>query len=112
MIVVRVELHSAITRKITEIARFDIWNTGTGSADTGSAERGDYSCASFIGRDRESLAQRRENRTGSVPDHPRLREHVLNLVAKALLNMGYGKTRPVASRLMAPVRPRVAPARE
>ena len=103
MIVVRVELHSAITRKITEIARFDIWNTGTGST-----ERGDYSCASFIGRDRESLAQRRKNRTGSVPDHPRLREHVLNLVAKALLSMGYGKARPTEGFLSAPVRPWIA----
>lgn len=83
MIVVRVELHSAITHRISEIARFDIWNIG------GTQAKGDYKCAAFRGRSREALAKRVAQRTGSIKNHPRLSSHVLNLAAKALASMGY-----------------------
>jgi hypothetical protein len=86
MIVVRVELHSAITGIVTEIARCDIWNVASGDRDLG-----DYDCASYIGRSRTALGKRKTNRTGTVRGHARLRDHVLNLVAKALASMNYGK---------------------
>jgi hypothetical protein len=35
MLVVKVELHSAITGQVSEIARMDIWNNGKGSANCG-----------------------------------------------------------------------------
>lgn len=88
MLVVRVELHSAITGKVTEIARMLIWNRGN---RRGGNELGDYVCCTYIGRDREALDRRKVNREGEVNDHPRLREHVWHLVAKALVNMKYGK---------------------
>ena len=101
MIIVRVELHSAITRKVTEIARFDIWNVG------GTHSRGDYECASFVGRDREALYRRKVNRRGAIRGHPRLSQHVLYLVAKALSAMGYGE--PLGrTGLSAPRRPPMA----
>lgn len=84
MIVVRVELHSAITHKITEIARMDICNEGGGS------QHGDYGVYIMRGRDRETLAKRTVHKTAKVLHHARLREHVWNLVAKALDSAGYG----------------------
>ena len=86
MIIVRVELHSAITGIVTEIARFDIWNT-----TNGSRTKGDYECSSFRGRTRDALTSRIVQRRGKIENHPRLSQHVLCLVHKALTSMGYGK---------------------
>lgn len=90
MIVVRVELHSAVTGRVTELARATLCNTGEGSATTGH-----YTVASLRGRDRAALdlAQRtdRATRRGEVRDWPRLRLHVWNLVAEGLGSMGYGR---------------------
>ena len=69
MIVVRVELWSAITGKKTEIARMHISNTGAGSN-----RRCDYTGESFVGRDSTA---------------PRLDLHVWNLVTRMLTSMGY-----------------------
>lgn len=92
MIVVRVELHSAITGKVTEIARAAICNVG------GTRQRGDYRCISFRGRDKESLDKMMPNRTGEVTNYPRLSIHVWHLVARALIAMGYaGKDEIVQS---------------
>lgn len=86
MIVVRVELKSAISSsRDAEIARVLISNIG------GTDEHGDYRCVSLRGRSRGELDKLRVNRVGNVRGHPRKREHVLNLVAKALNDMGYGK---------------------
>lgn len=89
MIVVRVELWSAITGEKSEIARFGIWNVGSGSHT-----RGDYECASYTGRSKEafdkSMISKRHTHEGKVTNHARLQEHVLNLVAKALTSMDYG----------------------
>lgn len=91
MIVVRVELWSAITGDKTELARMVIDNIG------GDQKRGDYRCRSLRGRSADALdkAMRKINaggvqREGQVWGHPRLREHVWNLVAKALSGLGYG----------------------
>lgn len=93
MIVIRVELWSAITGEKTELARMVIDNVG------GTAYRGDYRCRSLRGRDEDALdrsmrtintTQAGVQREGRVEGHARLREHVWNLVAKALASMGYG----------------------
>jgi hypothetical protein len=88
MIVVRVELWSAITGERTEIARAVIDNIG------GTEQLGDYRARSLRGRSRAALdaawAGKAVVREGEVRGHPRLREHVWNLVAKALASMGYG----------------------
>lgn len=85
MIVVRVELHSAITHKVTELARMHICNVG------GTATKGDYTVDVLRGRDKETLDRMTVQKRGAVRGHARLAEHVWNLVAKALVNTGYGK---------------------
>lgn len=92
MIVIRVELWSAINGQRTELARMVIDNIG------GTTNLGDYRCRTLRGRSEESLdralrtmATTGTQREGRVLRHPRLREHVWNLVAKALSGMGYGK---------------------
>lgn len=91
MIVIRVELHSAITGKVQELARATLCNTGEGSHTVGH-----YVAATLRGRDRARLdvAQARDQATrrGEVRDWPRLRLHVWNLVAEALSSMGYGRS--------------------
>lgn len=83
MIIVRVELHSAITRKVTEIARMEICNRG------GVPERCDYSVATLRGRSRGQFDRHEVTREGVVTDYPRLSIHVWHLVARALGAMGY-----------------------
>ena len=77
MLVVRVELHSAITRKITEIAQMCISNVG------GTTARGNYEARTFIKGSSEVA------RAGQVYDYPRQSKHVWNLVARALHSMSY-----------------------
>lgn len=83
MIIVRVELHSAITGKVTEIARMGIANAG------GDHTRGDYRVETYRGRSGEALSRRVVQRSGEVRDYPRLAIHVWHLVARALVAMGY-----------------------
>lgn len=85
MIIVRVELHSAVTGQVTELARAHICNIG------GTDEIGDYECTTLRGRSKATLDRRVPQRHGKVLGHARLREHVWNLVAKALVGMGYGR---------------------
>jgi len=56
----------------------------------GSDELGDYSAVSLRGRSKEQLDRRAVQRRAKVLGHPRKAEHVLNLVAKALHELGYG----------------------
>ncbi len=86
MIVVRVELHSAITGQVSEIARAEICNMGGGSLHLG-----DYSIRTLRGRSAVELDRRQYQRFGEVRRHQRLRLHVWHLVAKALAAAGYGK---------------------
>lgn len=83
MIVVRVELHSAITGQVSEIAQMHICNIG------GTNTKGDYSCATLRGRSKEAFARRTAQRTGFVRGYPRLAIHVWHLVARSLVAMGY-----------------------
>ena len=90
MIVVRVELHSAITGQVTELARATICNTGAGTAEIGH-----YEAATLRGRNSAALDAAQLNgtvqRRGGVRNYPRQRLHVWNLVAEALHAMGYGR---------------------
>lgn len=83
MIIVRVELHSAVTRRVTELARMKICNIG------GTATRGDYSGEVFRGRSKEALDRETVLKSTEVMNHPRLDQHVWNLVTRMLVNLGY-----------------------
>jgi hypothetical protein len=87
VIIVRVELLSAITGETTELARMHICNEG------GTRTRGDYGVYALTGRDKETLdaswLSNRFTHTGKVKNHARLSEHAWNLVGKALNAAGY-----------------------
>lgn len=87
MLVIRVELHSAITHEITEIARMQLYNDGEGTRT-----RGDYVGEVFRGRNFEALDLGTVHKRGAVKNWPRLQKHVWRLVTAMLLNMGYGET--------------------
>lgn len=84
MIVIRVELWSAVTGDRTELARMHICNVG------GTENLGNYDCRTLRGRSTADLDKGHVQRRGQVRGHPRLSQHVWNLVAKALSSMGYG----------------------
>lgn len=84
MIVVTVHLASAVKGEVTELARLYIDNIG------GSQQLGDYRVRTLRGRSSKAFARTVIQREGKVLRHPRLREHVWNLVAKALAATGYG----------------------
>jgi len=86
MIVVRVELWSAITGEKTELARMHIANTGAGTAS-----RGFYFGQTFRGRSAAALSKQIEAKQGHVENYPRQQLHVWNLVARMLASMGYSK---------------------
>lgn len=91
MIVVRVELHSAITGETTEIARMSICNKGDGTL-----KRGNYVGRSIAGRGApmcgHDIAHRPKHiRQAEVLNYPRLTLHVWNLVARMLKSMKYDK---------------------
>lgn len=91
MIVVKVELWSAIDGRRTELARMVIDNIG------GTRTLGNYRTRTLIGRSKAALDRAlygipmKVKREGRVMAHARLKEHVWNLVGKALANMGYGQ---------------------
>jgi hypothetical protein len=90
VIIVKVELWSAIDGSKQELGRVVIDNIG------GTNARGDYRCRALRGRSRLELEREmnrspmKPQRTGIVTGHARLKEHVWNLVAKGLTSMGYG----------------------
>lgn len=83
MIVVRVELHSAQTGQVKEIARMQIENTGK---NTHAPIKGDY-----IGRVYKSPKYQAVIRRGEVFEHSRLHLSVWSLIGKMVKNMGYIK---------------------
>jgi hypothetical protein len=92
VIIIRVELWSAVSGERTELARMVVDNIG------GTVQRRDYRCRTLRGRSEEALTKAMlslpkggHQRTGFVRGHASLREHVWNLVAKALGSMGYGQ---------------------
>jgi len=80
MIVVKVELHSAITGNVTELARMTVATDGTGDVKTGNynvyrARKGQKTNVDLLSK---------PFRAGRVECHARLNEHVWNLVRKAI----------------------------
>jgi hypothetical protein len=89
MIVVKVELWSAVDGSRQELARMMINNVG------GGGDKRSYETRTYRGRSEKALHRAMLNdtttRRGKVKDHPALSQHIWNLVAKALKGMGYGK---------------------
>lgn len=92
MIVVKVELHSAIDGRVENLGSVVIWNDGTGDRTTGNYR----AVALRKGADVYESMRRyfRDNRKaavreGSVKGHKRLNRPVLELVRKALESMEY-----------------------
>lgn len=85
MIVVHVNLNSAVTRRVTELGRIHITNDGTGSWEIGH-----YDGKSFRGRRAEALDRQIVQRRGRVTGFRRNDRHVWSLVAAMLKEMGYG----------------------
>lgn len=84
MLIVRIELHSAVTGQVSEIARMEIVNDGTGTQT-----RGNYKCRVLRGRCAAEFNRRTVAKSGKVNNYPRLRLHVWNLVCCALDAIGY-----------------------
>jgi hypothetical protein len=84
LIVVRVELWSAITGNKTELARMHICNDGGGSLT-----KGNYDGEAFRGRDADALSRGVVSKIGRVENYPRTSLHVWNLVSRMLKTMGY-----------------------
>jgi hypothetical protein len=85
VIVVRVELHSAVTGKVTPLYTGIVANDGTGTAEVGN-----YDAA--FGRKGQTDLRRvwaSARRRSCVKGHRRRSSHVLNLVAQALNRMGF-----------------------
>lgn len=86
MLVVRVELHHAMTREISEIARMHICNDATGTHLVGN-----YEGRTLRGATKEELDRHKVQRRGIVLGYPRRDRHVFNLVTRMLVAMGYTK---------------------
>lgn len=84
MIVVKIELHSAITDEIKEIGRMVICNRG------GTRTKGEYSVDQLLpGTKLKPGCLDNPVRHGEVKDHLRLRKPVWNLLYKALKAIGH-----------------------
>jgi hypothetical protein len=77
MIIVKIELHSAITGKVSEIGRMDIWNEGTGTE-----KRGNYGVG--VHRRHGGRMGKAFQRKGQVQDYPRLSYNIWRLVSRAI----------------------------
>jgi ribosome-binding protein aMBF1 (putative translation factor) len=90
MIVVRVELWSAVSRtRDRELARIIIDNDGVRSV--GDPRRGTYRARSFRGRSTEQLNRQIVEKETLVENWPRGAVHIWNLVRLVLERMGYTK---------------------
>jgi hypothetical protein len=87
MIVIRVELWSARTGKVTELARMGIANVG------GTLDKRDYGVCTWRERSKAALDKAMSTnavtRKGKVLGHPSEAVHIWYLVGKALEAMGY-----------------------
>lgn len=85
MIVVRVELHSAITKKVTVLGKMFITNDGTHP----DAKRGNYDVFVFKKNKVTEVLWNTVSdisRKGRVENYPRLSYNIWRLVARALLS--------------------------
>ncbi len=86
MIVVKVELWSAITGSVTELARMEIANDGTGTL----AQR-NYIARTLRGRSAEAFRSRTTQRHTALKNWPSEALHIWNLVTAVLRQMSYGQ---------------------
>lgn len=86
MLIVRVELHSAITGQITEIGRMEIVNDGTSP----TPKIGHYNVRTLRGRNFGSFDERVTQKAGRIEKWRRQDRHVWYLVSIALAKCGYG----------------------
>lgn len=89
MIVVRVELWSAIDGSRRELARMRISNDGSTTVENRAL--GTYDGETLVGRSTSALDQGRVQRSGRVADYPREKLHIWHLVARMLTAMGYAR---------------------
>jgi hypothetical protein len=104
MIVVRVELWSAISGKTTELARMMIDNDGTHE----NHRRGNYNGRTYKGRSQDILHKAMLNmgpvsHVGRVENHARLQEHIWVLVTKMLISMGYNANKDAKATAGRPI---------
>ena len=85
MIVVRVELLSGKTDRVTELARLQITRAGA-QTESGLA----YEVRTLVGRSRAQLDRAVPQRSAKVEGFPPMGGHVWDLVAMALRKCGYG----------------------
>lgn len=78
MLVLKLEMHSAITGEVREIGRTVIYNKG------GSHERGEYGVA--VCRRGSTDYHNKPTRVGEVLNYPRLSYNVWRLVIRSLLS--------------------------
>lgn len=87
MIVVKIELHSAITHEQSNLGTLVIDNIG------GTKTKGNYRCRMYRKSDkniyRQVLDGAKPIRECEIHNHPRLSNPVQSLVLKALKEMGY-----------------------
>lgn len=91
MIVVRVELWSAVDGSKTELARMHIANDGRATQQ--NPRLGDYMGETFVGRSADALNQGRVSKRGAVRGWRRHDFHIWNLVRAMLDDMGYRQGR-------------------
>jgi hypothetical protein len=94
VLVVKIELHSAITGQVKTIGEMVIANDGGGSRTKGDYDgwvmRQTRSMSSLYDRFRDVMqGKKKATRTGRVEDYPRLSITVWHLVARMLKDMGY-----------------------
>jgi hypothetical protein len=87
MIIIKVELHSAVTGKVQELARMHIINQG--STTIKNPNFGDYQVQTFRGRSKEILDKLTISKATIIHNWRRNDYHVWNLICKALTKMGY-----------------------
>lgn len=92
MIVVRVELWSAVDGSRTELARMRISNDGVATRD--DPRFGDYQGETLRGRSTEALNAGLAQRKGAVCRFNRKSLHVWHLVGRMLAAMGYVEPTP------------------
>lgn len=79
MIKITVELHSAISGKITKLGEMDIYNTGEKAGHIND----------YAGRVLRKPDYKIITRTGMVVNHDKINKTIWHLIAKMLKNMGY-----------------------
>ena len=90
MIVVKVELHSAISGQIMKIGEAVIYNDGTGTNAKGNYETRSFRAPNYFKRERGGT-EKNVVRRARVERYDRVNAPVLELVSRALQAMGYGK---------------------